>query len=674
MPDELRMGETLLFSKEPQPSAAPDKYRPITLLPILVRLLHKMVDNHLRTFIFGTDPDTSAPSLSHCKLFLGQGGFQRRRGASDQAFLLYIIMAAEHSKHPRQGLYGAFLDIYKAFDSLDHGHLLHMFEHNIGLSPEWLEIIRRLLIGNTTKLFGRVIRLTIGSAQGSSLSPLFCLVYIDDLARDLIRFYEEFPEDYPARLHYLALETRVWTMLVLLLFADDILALGLTIPQLQRLLTRIGDWAQRRGLSISPKSFLAVLIGSPLTPAPLPTLTIHGLDLTWLPDDDIFRYMGIPYRVYHPYWRMDGKFPLALDSLRDGLSTVRGLCFASNGTRLIYVPTVLTLLEHLVYSKALHPTAVVDIDYAALDSLVYDTLRTLFQLPKCTPTVLLFWELRLLPARLLAWRRALRGIWRLVNYSPLYPLILRRIVNYKGSGCQIGLHRLYSRGPIRRIIDILNAPIARGVTIGDIVSPGLTDNNGLLPYLSTISYADWRQRVGKAISLAYAAWVRSKLGQLPQSYQAPLMAAMGKISAPTGRRPDYLSLGGDRARAALRFKTPFLRFYHDRHHPIPACQWCTRAAAECGHHLITCPHQPASVHHSLLLSFHAISRETGKSVNRDIVFIQRAFLTVSWKHMSKESVMLVLGSMSHIINEYRKSIVVDGPQQHPISPLRTLAI
>jgi hypothetical protein len=42
--------------------------------------------------------------------------------------------------------------------------------------------------------------------------------------------------------------------------------------------------------------------------------------------------------------------------------------------------------------------------------------------------------------------------------------------------------------------------------------------------------------------------------------------------------------------------------------------------------------------------------------------------------MSKESVMLVLGSMSHIINEYRKSIVVDGPQQHPISPLRTLAI
>jgi hypothetical protein len=80
------------------------------------------------------------------------------------------------------------------------------------------------------------------------------------------------------------------------------------------------------------------------------------------------------------------------------------------------------------------------------------------------------------------------------------------------------------------------------------------------------------------------------------------------------------------------------------------------------------------VHHSLLLSFHAISRETGKSINRDIVFIQRAFLTVSWKNMSKESVMLVLGSMSHIINEYRKSIIVDGPQPHPISPIRTLAI
>lgn len=152
------------------------------------------------------------------------------------------------------------------------------------------------------------------------------------------------------------------------------------------------------------------------------------------------------------------------------------------------------------------------------------------------------------------------------------------------------------------------------------------------------------------------------------------MAAMSKVSAPAGRRPDYLSLGGDRARAALRFKTPFLRFYHDRHYPIPACQWCTRAAAECGYHLIVCPQRPASVHQSLLLSFHAISRETGKSVNRDTVFIQRAFLTVRWKNMSKESVMLVLGSMSYIINEYRKSIVVDSSQHHPISPIRTLAI
>lgn len=48
-------------------------------------------------------------------------------------------------------------------------------------------------------------------------------------------------------------------------------------------------------------------------------------------------------------------------------------------------------------------------------------------------------------------------------------------------------------------------------------------------------------------------------------------SAQGLVALP-------ISLTGDRARVALRAKTPFLRYFHDRGGPIPPCEWsATRA-------------------------------------------------------------------------------------------------
>eukprot|EP00952_Eustigmatos_sp_NYUAD-ZCMA_P014700 57091-Eustigmatos_ZCMA.PRE.1 len=135
-------------------------------------------------------------------------------------------------------------------------------EQNLGLDPQWLEIVRRLLMDNTTRLCGVVLSITIGAFQGSPLSPLFCLIYMDDLARDLLNFFKERAFKAPLSFPQVPGLDEHQLLVVLLLFADDILALGLTPGDLQLVVERIAQWATRRGIKLSPKSFAAVLAGS----------------------------------------------------------------------------------------------------------------------------------------------------------------------------------------------------------------------------------------------------------------------------------------------------------------------------------------------------------------------------------------------------------------------------
>ena len=77
-----------------------------------------------------------------------------------------------------EGAYAAFLDVQKAFDSIDHWHLLDVLRTRIGLSAHWLEIIRRLLLDQYTMVFNQPIPVERGTFQGSPLSPLLCVLFL----------------------------------------------------------------------------------------------------------------------------------------------------------------------------------------------------------------------------------------------------------------------------------------------------------------------------------------------------------------------------------------------------------------------------------------------------------------------------------------------------------------
>jgi hypothetical protein len=344
-PEALREAETLFFAKPGKASSAdPSDYRPITLQPVLVRILHKIVDLELRDIIFGTYQGSVWEWMGGCKLFHGQGGFQRYKGATDQALFLHILVAAQRALGHRKCLFGLFLDIQKAFDSLDHGHFLDICEHGLHLSPEWLEILRKLLLGNYTRIFGHRIDITRGSEQGSPLSPLICLIYLNDLAETLLRHFHDHPPSHPFHMPHVPGLDAHWLLLILLLFADDICLLGLTLPELEAVLNVVEEWATSRGLRFSPKGFAEVLSGSAEIPDSLPTLSAHGHPLHWIdPEPGIGRYMGVPFWVYKRQRRYDAKFPFPLtnedtDAFHKLVVRIYRCFELPNGQRMVFIP------------------------------------------------------------------------------------------------------------------------------------------------------------------------------------------------------------------------------------------------------------------------------------------------------------------------------------------------
>lgn len=669
IPDALRIAETLLLPKTTPPSSDPQDYRPITLLPMLVRLFHKLIDNKLRAELFGDTREPYAARVNNCKLLTPQAGFQKGRSTYDHAFLLHLLLNAQHSRQSNNCLYAAFMDIHKAFDSLDHEHLLHMMEHNLHLDKEWLEIISRLLSHNTTTILGYSIAITIGAFQGSPLSPLFCLIYMDDLARDLLAFLEAFPLQSPLTFPQVPGLQRHQLLLLLLLFADDVLALGLTPVELQRLATRIGEWAERRGLKISKKSFTAVLAGSHEVPSPLPPLTSQHITMTWHPES--FAYLGIPFRVYHPHWHSDAAFPIDTASLQPSLNAARAMCFSATGARVIHIPALVTTLNQTVIQKALYAATVIDIHYHTLDSLIYDTLRSLLQLPKCTPTVLVFWELRIRPSHLIAYKRALRYIARFVHHSPVYYQVIRPLLTHRPPGAS---KALFARGPLKRLLRILDHREGDSRTIGDMLLPSLHDPYAVLHLIGQEDIHEWYKRVDTTMDECYRAWVKHKINTSHASYKTQLRAGLD-INAPLSRRPSYISVGGDRARAGLRFKVPFLRYYHDRAQPIHQCAWCGMANSESGLHLLSCPRQPTPVRDTID-NVTAITRpECDRRLLRSPEALLKAIYRLRWSpRQSSLTTMAVLEMMTSVVNCYRQAVLVPVGQNHPISPIRTITL
>ena len=174
-PDEWKLAKVHpLFKKGSR--NLPDNYRPISILPAISKIMERFLYDQLYEYL-----------LSNNILFERQFGFRKQHST---ASALLDCTNNWYFNMDRQ-LFNlvVFLDLKKAFDTVNHGVLLRKMEL-YGLTGNALQLMNSYLscrkqICQVNGVSSNVKSIGCGIPQGSILGPLFFLLYINDLPRCL---------------------------------------------------------------------------------------------------------------------------------------------------------------------------------------------------------------------------------------------------------------------------------------------------------------------------------------------------------------------------------------------------------------------------------------------------------------------------------------------------------
>ena len=261
-------------------------YRGISLLSIAGKILTRIILDRLLRFI----ADKVLPET--------QCGFRSSRGTADMIFSARQLQ--EKSREQHMNLYTVFIDLTKAFDTVNRVGLWKVLS-KFGCTDKFVAILRSLHDG----MHGRVrvdgslsesFPITNGVRQGCIVGPvLFNLFYaamLMDATRDLkvgvnIRFRTSGKLFNLARLRS---STKVLEELIHeLLYADDCALEAHSLADIQEITDRFAASAERYGLSINLAKTEVMFQPAPGTPYSDPKVKIGG---TLLKAVTSFCYLG----------------------------------------------------------------------------------------------------------------------------------------------------------------------------------------------------------------------------------------------------------------------------------------------------------------------------------------------------------------------------------------------
>ena len=178
-PDTLKIAKISPVYKKEDPHLT-DNYRPISLLPIISKVFEKVVFKQVYDYF-----------TKNKLLYKSQYGFRKKHSTELAGLELndIIIENLDQQKLP----IAIFLDLSKAFDTIDHEILLDKLKY-YGISGSALLWFHSYL-GNRRQYvqykdaFSSYADLKTGVPQGSILGPLLFIIYMNDIAEITKKFH-----------------------------------------------------------------------------------------------------------------------------------------------------------------------------------------------------------------------------------------------------------------------------------------------------------------------------------------------------------------------------------------------------------------------------------------------------------------------------------------------------
>ena len=266
IPHVWKIAVLCMLIKPDKPPSQTTSYRPISLLSAIMKLFERVIEKRLRKHL----EDNGFFSKY-------QSGFRKSKSTNDHLFRLSqtIMESFNRGEH----VIAAFLDVEKAFDNVWHNGLRYKIYQ--------LDLPTKLYRWLSDFLVGRVIQVKIegflspkvypkaGVLQGSNLSPLLFLIYVNDMPN---------PSHHQTDKSQFADDEGQWAV------SKNI---DLAAEYLQRDIDKLARWCAKWRIKLNPEKTKVIIFSkSRFAIRAEPALSLYGDLLSYYPQ---IEFLGITF-------------------------------------------------------------------------------------------------------------------------------------------------------------------------------------------------------------------------------------------------------------------------------------------------------------------------------------------------------------------------------------------